>query len=91
VFHGPVPEIPLGDGAAVDGNRLRVPTADPAATLVDLVAQVPSGTLSSVEIIRPDLEAVYLALTGRRYDEANREGAPVDDAERRGRTDVTAQ
>jgi hypothetical protein len=27
-----------------------------------------------VEIVRPSLEAVYLALTGRRYDEADKEG-----------------
>lgn len=73
-FTGEVPTMPVGDGATVDGNRVRLPTSDPAATLVQVVPQVPPGTLSSVEIIRPNLESVYLALTGRRYDEADREG-----------------
>jgi ABC-2 type transport system ATP-binding protein len=73
-FEGAVPPIFLNGGASVEGNRLRLPTRDPAATLVEVVPQVPPGALSAVEIIRPNLEAVYLALTGRRYDEADREG-----------------
>jgi ABC-2 type transport system ATP-binding protein len=73
-FDGEVPPVVVGDGATVEGNRLRLPAPDPARTLVDVVPKVPPGSLSSVEIIRPDLEAVYLALTGRRYDEADREG-----------------
>jgi ABC-2 type transport system ATP-binding protein len=75
-FHGTVPPALAADEVA--GDRLRIPTQDPAATLVKVLAHVPSGALSTVEIIRPDLEAVYLALTGRRYDEADREGAGAD-------------
>ena len=70
---GRVPSIPV-QGATVEGNRVRVPTRDPAATLVEVVPQVPPGSLTGVEIVRPSLEAVYLALTGKRYDEADREG-----------------
>jgi ABC-2 type transport system ATP-binding protein len=77
-FDGAVPAVPLPDGATVEGNRLRLPTPDPAATLVQTVPLVPPDALSSVEIIRPNLEAVYLALTGRRYDEADREAGRED-------------
>jgi ABC-2 type transport system ATP-binding protein len=89
-FDGEVPAISSHGGASVEGGRLRLPTRDPAATLVEVVPQVPPGALSSVEIIRPSLEAVYLALTGRRYDEADREGAREDAAERKGRSGVAA-
>jgi ABC-2 type transport system ATP-binding protein len=91
IFDGTMPSLSLDGGASVDGNRLRVPTRDPAATLVDLLPRVPPGLLSSVEIVRPNLEAVYLALTGRRYDEADRERADANDAERKERTRVAAQ
>ena len=73
-FDGEVPRLVTGDGAQVEGNRLRLPAPDPAQALVEVVPQVPPGSLTSVEIVRPNLEAVYLALTGRRYDEADREG-----------------
>jgi hypothetical protein len=44
-----------------------------------------------VEIIRPNLESVYLALTGRRYDEADREGSrDRDKQEKEGPTRVSA-
>jgi ABC-2 type transport system ATP-binding protein len=91
LFDGEVPRLSVDGGASVEGNRLRVPTRDPAATLVDVLPQVPPNLLSSVEIIRPNLEAVYLALTGRRYDEADREGARQDSTEGEGKTRVAAQ
>jgi ABC-2 type transport system ATP-binding protein len=89
-FDGQVPEISLNGEGTVEGNRLRLPTRDPAATLVDVVPQLPPGVLSSVEIIRPNLEAVYLALTGRRYDEVDREGAREETKEK-GKTGVAAK
>jgi ABC-2 type transport system ATP-binding protein len=88
VFEGDVPPIPVR-GAAVDGQRVRIPAPDPAATLVEVIPQVPPGALSAVEIVRPSLESVYLTLTGRRYDEADREGAP--DEEKEGKRSVTTQ
>jgi ABC-2 type transport system ATP-binding protein len=89
-FDGEVPALASADGATVEGNRLRLPTPDPAATLVQVVPQVPPGALSSVEIIRPNLESVYLALTGRRYDEADREGAREGSRKEKGETGVPA-
>lgn len=74
-FGGEVPDLAIAGGSSVDGQRMRLPTRDPAATLVEVVPQLPPGSLSAVQIVRPSLEAVYLALTGRHYDEADREGA----------------
>jgi ABC-2 type transport system ATP-binding protein len=79
-FDGPVPELPLPDGAVVDGSQLRVPTHDPTATLVELIQLVPAESLSSLEIQRPDLEAVYLSLTGRQYADADRQGGRAPDS-----------
>jgi len=74
-FHGPAPDIARPGTVRVAEDRLRVPTSDPAATLTQVLTALPPGSLASVDIVRPDLEAVYLALTGRRYDEADAEGA----------------
>jgi ABC-2 type transport system ATP-binding protein len=85
-FHGGAPPPTLPDAVVVDDRRLRVPAPDPAATLVAVLPQLPPGLLESVEIVRPDLEAVYLALTGRRYDEADAAGLRTEEA----RADVVA-
>jgi ABC-type multidrug transport system ATPase subunit len=87
-FDSEVPPIPV-HGASVDGRRMRIPAPDPAAALVEVIPQVPPGMLSSVEIVRPSLESVYLSLTGRRYDEADREGGRQESKE--GRRSVAAQ
>jgi len=79
-FHGDPPD--LAGATAVDGNRLRLPAADPADVLTRSLPGLPPGSLASVEIVRPTLEAVYLALTGRRYDEADVERGPVPAGER---------
>ena len=72
-FDGPVPDLGLNGNVKIDGTLLRLSTTDPAATLVSALPRVPRDSLVSVEIVRPSLEAVYLALAGRRYDEADRE------------------
>ncbi|HMC52518.1 MAG TPA: ABC transporter ATP-binding protein, partial [Acidimicrobiales bacterium] len=76
-FEGPLPPRALVEqlGAeAVDG-RIRVyadqPALEAAATLARLGDH--ARRLRSVDIVTPSLEAVFLSLTGRRYDE--REGA----------------
>ena len=46
-----------------------------------VVPQIPSGRLVSIEIVKPSLESVYLALTGRRYDEADAAGVEEDSAQ----------
>jgi ABC-2 type transport system ATP-binding protein len=71
-FRGEAPPLP-GTDAVVDGSLLRVPSRDPGATLAQVLLQVDSARLASVEIVRPDLEAVYLALTGRRYRQEDAE------------------
>jgi hypothetical protein len=63
----------------VDPDRVRIPAPDPAATLVAVLPELPAGLLESVEIVRPDLEAVYLALTGRRYEEADAAGLRTEE------------
>jgi ABC-2 type transport system ATP-binding protein len=72
-FEGAVPDIGLNGEVTVDGQVLRLVTDDPAATLVEVLPRVRADALQSVEIVRPSLESVYLALAGRRYDEADRE------------------
>jgi ABC-2 type transport system ATP-binding protein len=73
VFDGDVPEIDIDGQSTIDGQKLRLPTTDPAETIAAVVPQLPKGSLASVEIVRPNLEAVYLALAGRRYEEAHKE------------------
>jgi ABC-2 type transport system ATP-binding protein len=79
-FHGEPPVLALPEVVVVDPRRLRVPAPDPAATLVAVLPDIPPGLLESVEIVRPDLEAVYLALTGRRYEEADAAGLRTEEA-----------
>ncbi len=85
-FHGDAPLLSLPDAVVVDARRVRVPAPDPAATLVAVLPDLPPGLLESVEIVRPDLESVYLALTGRRYEEADAAGLRTEEA----RADVVA-
>jgi ABC-type multidrug transport system ATPase subunit len=72
-----VPALHPDGDMTVEDNRVRLATADPAATLSDVMPQLPAGALESVEILRPNLEAVYLSLTGRRYEEADKESDHV--------------
>jgi ABC-2 type transport system ATP-binding protein len=72
-FEGEVPAGALNGSATVDGLRVRIPTSDPATTLATILPRLPVGSLGSVEILRPDLEAVYLGITGRRYEEADQD------------------
>ncbi|PVG83870.1 ABC transporter [Nocardioides gansuensis] len=80
-FHGDPPVLADLAAERVDGDRLRVRAPDPAALLVAVLPTLPPGSLAGVEIVRPDLESVYLALTGRRYQEADAAGArePADE------------
>jgi ABC-2 type transport system ATP-binding protein len=77
IFEGAVPTVSVNGQETIDGSHLRVPTNDPAQTLAALIPQLPARSLASVDIIRPNLEAVYLAITGRRYEEADQEGNRV--------------
>ena len=76
-FAGGVPALHADGEMTVEGDRVRLTTSDPAATLSNVMPQLPTGALESVEILRPDLEAVYRSLTGRRYEEADKEDEHV--------------
>lgn len=71
-FHGEPPT--LEGWTRTETGRLRLSAADPGAALVEVLPRVASGALASVDIVRPGLEAVYLALTGRHYHEADAAG-----------------
>jgi ABC-2 type transport system ATP-binding protein len=72
-FDGPVPAVARLDRAVVDGAKVRIPAEDPGAVAARLLPQLGAGasSLRSVEIVRPSLESVFLAVTGRLYDDAN--------------------
>jgi ABC-2 type transport system ATP-binding protein len=68
-FVGAVPAAARVDGAVVDGSTVRIPAADPAAEAAQILPNLGADarSLSSIEILRPNLESVYLSVTGRRY------------------------
>ena len=70
-FHGAPPgHLLTRPGAVVDGDRVRIPATDPAATAAAVLTSLrpDDPALAGLEVIHPTLESVYLALAGRRYD-----------------------
>lgn len=74
-FDGPAPHLP---GFVVEGREATLQTAHPAHAAADILQRLngQSAHLRSVDIVRPSLEAAYLALTGRRSNDE-----PVDNTE----------
>jgi len=74
-FDGPVPDVP---GAVVDGDVVRVATDRPGVTVAGLLASLgpASERLTSVELSRPNLETVFVAITGRVYRSDDDEPLP---------------
>lgn len=70
-FHGPVPAAARVDHAVVRDSSVRIPSPHPAGTAAQLLSRLgkDADTLREIEVVRPSLEAVYLSVTGRRYDE----------------------
>jgi ABC-2 type transport system ATP-binding protein len=70
VFDGPAPQLDGLGRVAVDGDTMRVSVDDPAGALADVLVGLgdDTGRLRSVDLQQPDLDAVFLSLTGRRYD-----------------------
>ncbi len=71
-FDGPAPD--LGEHFAQaerDGEVLRIPASEPAADAARALGALgpDAGRLRSIELVRPSLESVFLAVTGRRYEE----------------------
>jgi len=69
-FEHTVPErLSLLPGAVVAGASVTIPADDPAATAAQVLPTLgATAGLRNVEIVRPNLESVFLAVTGRRYD-----------------------
>jgi ABC-2 type transport system ATP-binding protein len=67
-FAGPAPEI---EGFTVEGSIATLRTPDPARAAAGILGRLNGSTerLRGVDIVRPSLEAAYLALTGRRSNE----------------------
>ena len=78
-FDGPPPDLGTDERVLVDGNVVRVLTDDAPATAARILASLGTATqrLMGIEIIRPSLETVYLALTGRRYEDTEEETEDV--------------
>jgi ABC-2 type transport system ATP-binding protein len=86
VFEGPPPEVPHAVAVDGDPSRIRIATADPAVTAAKVLGGLNSHAerLRAVELTRPGLESVYLALTGRKYrgdEEQTSAVAAADDEE----------
>ncbi|MEO6987028.1 MAG: ABC transporter ATP-binding protein [Aquihabitans sp.] len=84
-FDGPPPRIDLA-GAITDGDTVRIPSDLPAATAAALLAGLGTAAerLVTVELGRPSLETVFLAVTGRAYrpdDVAVADEAPSADTD----------
>ncbi len=73
-FEGSAPAL---DGFEVAGSVATLRTPDPARAAAVILARLSGSTskLRSVDIVRPSLEAAYLALTGRRSNEESTAGA----------------
>jgi ABC-2 type transport system ATP-binding protein len=75
VFDGEPPPIridpTIGRIVPAEAGLLRIQTAHPETTTATVLAELGEAAkrLRSVEIVRPSLESVYLAVTGRRYSE----------------------
>ena len=71
-FDGDPPSLDV-KGAAVDGSTVRIPSDRPAATAATLMAGLGAAAerLESVELGRPSLETVFIAITGRAYRSDN--------------------
>jgi ABC-2 type transport system ATP-binding protein len=72
VFDGPPPQLQLGARTTVVGHTLRTFGEHPARLAASTLAALgpEADRLRSVEIIRPNLENVFLSLTGHRWSHA---------------------
>jgi ABC-2 type transport system ATP-binding protein len=73
-FEGPAPAL---EGFEIAGSIATLRTADPAHAAAAILGRLNGSTdrLRGVDIVRPSLEAAYLALTGRRSNEGTDKGA----------------
>lgn len=81
-FHGPPPDLPIPGSCHVDGDTVRFESPQPAVDAARVLAGLGDDAerLRGLEIVKPSLETVFLALTGRRYTEGtDTELEEVDD------------
>ena len=69
-FDGPVPRKARPPKATDTAGAIRISTSAPASTIVQTLSELGSSAerLVGIEIIRPNLESVFLALTGHRVE-----------------------
>lgn len=74
-FNGQIPSL-AGHDVVTEGSVARIRTTDPAIELGSIFTSLGDGAsrLQGVEVVQSDLEAVFLQLTGRRYE---KEGTDV--------------
>jgi ABC-2 type transport system ATP-binding protein len=82
-FDGPPPALPLAYPQEVDGQCVRVALDAPTEQLPKLLTELgqAASDLRGVNVLTPSLEAVFIALTGRRYSQEEElpvQGAPRD-------------
>jgi ABC-2 type transport system ATP-binding protein len=77
-FDGPVPAAARVEGSIVHNSSVRIPSPDPASTAAHLLPRLggEASRLRAIEVVRPSLEAVFLSVTGRRYDK-HASGSPA--------------
>jgi len=69
-FDGPPPTVDLGQWPAIiDGGVLRIEVPEPSRAVPAIMQRLGplASRLRGVEVLRPSLDSVFLALTGRRY------------------------
>ena len=68
-FDGPAPALEYRGEVVREGSVLRLTTSDPAGAAPEVVRMLgyQAMHLTRIEMIRPSLDSVYLALTHRRY------------------------
>jgi ABC-2 type transport system ATP-binding protein len=79
-FNGPAPEVRFDGEVTLEDSILRVESEAPDEAAAALLARLGphAARLAAVEIIRPSLDSVYLALTQHRYKDVQ----PLPPAER---------
>lgn len=67
-FAHPPTALPEELRAGLDGAVLTVKTDDPTTTVGRILDSTAGSEILAIDIVRPGLEAAFLALTGRRFD-----------------------
>jgi ABC-2 type transport system ATP-binding protein len=78
-FDGEPPSVDLGRRTSVADGVLRVFTDDPPAEAAAVLAGLGphARRVRSIDLVMPSLEAVFLAVTGRRYRDDESEEEPI--------------